>query len=207
MAETTISVAASGDDGYAAKEGTTSEWPPSGTSTFVSDTATNILVRKAKFAAFSDLVVALVRFDTSVLADDIPVAGAVLRMVPIANGLTTRNLQVEYYPSSNWPIDITDWIGTAEGTNAGVFPISGLALDVPTDFVLTNPENISRTGYTGLRLTLSGGQPAADADDHRIEFASFDHATLAEPQLIVTVAATPTYQQHPKFLLAERMTV
>jgi hypothetical protein len=205
MTNHTFSVAASGDDVWVSRESASAgEWPVTG-SFSVLDALANISARKAQFAAFSDCVVALLRFDTSSIPDNAVIISATLRLQTVAKGAATgRDIQVGYYASSNWPIDSADWSGADNpGSDAGVFPISGFSVGVEANLALTNPQLISTTGYTGFRLSISGAEPTVD-DDHRLEWAAFDHATEPEPQLIVKTAGptiNPDYSRFPKAIL------
>jgi hypothetical protein len=73
--------------------------------------------------------------------------------------------------------------------------ITGIATAQTVDFALTTPTNVNRTGYTGLRLHVSGGQPTGF---NYVEFATLEHATNPAPQLIVdytVIATAPGGQQ------------
>jgi len=61
--------------------------------------------------------------------------------------------------------------------------ITQIATGASNDFSLAGLGSISKIGLTGLRLSISGGQPTAD---NFVQFAAWDHATLPEAQLIVT---------------------
>jgi hypothetical protein len=208
-----IPVAAGSDDGYAGRESASAgEWPVTGAFS-VSDVATFLNARKAQFGAFSDCIVSLLRFDTSVIPANAVITSVTLRLQTVAKGAATgRDIQVGYYASSNWPIDSADWSGADNpGSDAGTFPISNFTVGTPEDLVLSNTQNISRTGYTGFRISVSGAEPTLN-DDHRVEFAALEHATAAEPQLIVTfdeqpVAVNPAYEDFPLYLPAGRSTV
>jgi hypothetical protein len=203
------------DDGYVTRESSApGEWPVTG-GFFVGDTATNAMVRKAQLTGlgFSDCTVLLIRFDTSAIPDNAVITSATLRLQTIAKGAATgRDIQVGYYASSNWPIDSADWSGADNpGSDAGTFPISNFVVGTPEDLVLSSPTSVSKTGYTGLRLSVSGAEPNSE-DDHRVEFAALEHATIVEPQLIVTfdeqpVAVNPAYDDFPLYLPAGRSTV
>jgi hypothetical protein len=191
----TFSVAASGDDGYWDKEGPPTGWPPDGTGgDSGSDSAISMLARKYRTAAFVDLIVALVRFDTSALPDDAVITDATLRLQIISVGnITDRTLNVGYYASANWPISTGDWTGANDpGSDAGTFALTGISVG-QEDLVLSSPTSVNVSGYTGLRLGISGGDPGIDDRDYKVEMATLDHSTLTEPQLLVTYTdAGPT---------------
>jgi hypothetical protein len=189
MPTDTFSIATGLDDGHVARESASpGEWPVTG-SFSVLDTFTNLIVRKAQFPAFSDCAVALLRFDTSTIPDGATITGATLRLQTLAVGaLTDRNIQVGYYASSNWPIDSGDWSGADNpGSDAGTFPITDFAVGTQEDLVLSSPTSVSKTGYTGLRISISGAEPIEqNPDDYRVEWAALEHATELEPRLLVT---------------------
>jgi hypothetical protein len=189
MPTDTFSIATGLDDGYISRESSTpGEWPVTG-GFFVGDTTTNVMARKAQLTGlgFSDCSVTLLRFDTSSIPDNAVITGATLRLQTIAMGAATgRDIQVGYYASSNWPIDSGDWSGADNpGSDAGTFPVSDFAVSTQEDLVLSNPTSVSKTGYTGLLLSVSGAEPNSE-DDHRVEWAALEHATELEPRLLVT---------------------
>jgi hypothetical protein len=51
------------------------------------------------------------------------------------------------------------------------------------NFALQGVSSVSKTSYTGLRLHVDGGQPSGS---NSVVYATWDHATLPEPQLVVT---------------------
>jgi hypothetical protein len=183
----TFSVTASADDGQVEREGVTGAWPPAGAfSTF--DNTTNLVIRKVQFTGtFNTCVVTGIRFDTSALPNDAVVSAATLRLQTIAKGAGAgRSVQVGYYDPANWPLGDADWSGADNpGSDGGTFPFADFAASTQEDLALSNPTSVSLTGYTGLRLSVSGGAPTPD-EDHRLEFASLDHLTVTEPQLLVT---------------------
>jgi hypothetical protein len=208
MPTNTYSVTAGGDDGYIDAEGSTgSTWPPDGAKTVVTG-GTTVSVRKAKFAGFTDLIVCLMRFDTSSLPDGATINSAILRLQIVTVGnITNRNLVVGYYANANFPIDAADWDGADNpGSDAGTFALTGFSASTQIDLTLTNVSSINTTGNTGFRLGIDGGIPSTNNDNYFIEIAAFDHVTLTEPQLLVTYndsgrAGLPRRQQ-PVHLLA-----
>ena len=87
----------------------------------------------------------------------------------------------------NWPIDAADWTLTS-GTNAlAGTDITSLSKNSTVELTLANPGNISLTGYTGLRLGISGGQPSGD---NHVQFATLEHSLQPEPQLVVTYSTS-----------------
>jgi hypothetical protein len=192
-----FSVLATGDDGYVDAEGSTgTTWPPDGAVT-ANTSGTTFLVRKLKASAFTDLIMGLLRFDTSLLPDAATITAATLRLQITAVGnVTNRNIVAGYYDSSNWPISSGDWSGSDNpGSDAGTFALTGFSASTTKDLALSSPSSISKTGYTGFRLGVDGGIPSVNNDDYRVEMAAVDHASLTEPLLLVTYTTglTPPY--------------
>jgi hypothetical protein len=188
MPTTTFSVSASADDAYWDLEDTAAGWPPAGTTSSGSDSSITMNARKLKVGGGrTELSEAFFRFDTSALPNDATVSAATLRLQTISVGITGRNCNVGYYAATNWPITAADWSGADDaGSDAGVFALTVFAAGTQEELALTNvAANINLTGYTGFRLSISGGVPAND-EDFLLEFATLDHATLLEPQLLVT---------------------
>jgi hypothetical protein len=124
------------------------------------------------------------RFDTSALPDDATITSAKLRLyVTAKTNFDSRNLVAEWYPSSNWPIDSSDYVLSAAGTALAGADMSSITTGATNDFSLTGLSSIATTGYTGLRLLVDGGQPSGD---NYVQIASFDNPTFPEPQLVVT---------------------
>jgi hypothetical protein len=70
------------------------------------------------------------------------------------------------------------------GTNAlAGTDLTGIQKNVTLELGLSGPDNVSLTGYTGLRLGISGGQPAGD---NLLQFAALEHPGKPEPRLVVT---------------------
>lgn len=128
--------------------------------------------------------VGLTRFDTSDLPYLAVVTGARLLM-DVASSTSSDNRQCvgEYYASSNWPIDTSDWTNTAP-----VSPIFAINLTDITvgqlSIPLTDYSGIDQNGYTGFRLHISGGQPVGN---------NLVQADIAEPlaQLIIEYQTWP----------------
>jgi hypothetical protein len=173
----------SGDSGMVEKLGPT--YPPSVTD----EVFQNVLIVKNTGAHENggyDLSNVLLRFDTSGLPDNATITGAVLRlwlMNPIQNANSVY-FTGEWYSSSNWPIDISDW--TYE-PYSGAFAILLSSMSDVNNIALTTPTNINLTGYTGFRLHLSGGQPNGS---NEIDFYGMLFGDLP-PSLTVTYTVPP----------------
>lgn len=172
----TFNVAASGDDGEALGSG--AGYPPS--ATLAVSANASIELQKTLGANYT-VSVALIRFDTSSLPDDATIDSATLRIrVTATDDINSRSLTVEWYDAGTIGTeDYTATVGTDAHAGTAIGSISGGA---DNDFVLVNVSNVSKTGYTGLRLHISGGAPTGG---NFVFFAAFDHATLTEPRLIV----------------------
>jgi hypothetical protein len=195
-----FSVLATGDDGYVECEGATATpWPPfsggGGTRAAVTNTSSNFgfTVRKLR-GGFQANSVGLMRFDTSALPDGATITAATLRVQCTAKGSDGRNIAIGYYDNSNWPIDTADYTEADSPTaDAATVAIASFTAAAQLDIALSNLTSISKSGYTGFRWVVDGGDPGAT--DYRIHLAEFDHATTQEPLLIVTYTTglTPPY--------------
>jgi hypothetical protein len=177
----TVGVAAGGDDGNVVV--TAPGYPPVGGA--VANSTGSVLTAGRRFVYGGyDVFDGLVRFDTSAIPDGATITGATLRLYVTgkADG-NNRNLVAEWYDAGSWPIDAGDYVLNPGGSALAGADVTQIAVGASNDFALTGFGSISKTGYTGLRLGVDGGQPTAD---NYVQIAAFDHPTLAEPRLIVT---------------------
>jgi glucose/arabinose dehydrogenase len=177
----TFSVVASGDDGDVQSVGPI--YPPAGTP--IANTTANFVTagRRFAFGGYANLN-GLLRFDTSSLPDNATVTSATLRLYVTGKAdADNRNLVAEWYPSSNWPIDSSDYALAPSGTAIPGADINQISTGTTNDFPLTGIDFISKTGFTGLRLQIDGGQPNGD---NLVQIASFEYSTLPQAQLIVS---------------------
>ncbi len=211
MPTVTFNVAVSGDDGRAGASDTT--YPPE--INLTSDAAgVNVNISKREtFGAFRTDI-GLIRFDTSTLPGGATIiTAATLRLNVISKvDAEARSIAAEWYASSNWPIDTTDYSSTVVTDAHAGTTIASITTGADKDFALQNLSNISLTDYTGLRLHVTGGAPAVD-QVNEIIVALFDHATLVEPRLLVTwepEASLPAIQSRvpmPMFYVPGRDTL
>jgi hypothetical protein len=185
MAELTIyETAASGEDGYIARSG--GSYPPTGSINVYLD-ANSLYMSKSKSGANYGIQVALLRFDTSQLAGKTITDAALNLYCATSVNADSRNLLVDYYLASNWPIDSADYAEDLTG-NAAIKPLSDYISGWDwRAVVLGSIENINVDGYTGFRLGISGGQPVGQN-----VFGLDGRTSMYPPSLVVTYL--PGYQ-------------
>jgi hypothetical protein len=174
---TPFATAVGSDDGTA--RAIISEWPPEveGCSDTL-NTITSVIATKAFNGVDSGEVNnALMRWDTSSIDDAATVTDATFSYTLFEAIVDTddRSVDGEYYDASNWPIDCADWISTV-GTDA----FSEDLTTVASPITLGTLSSINLTGYTALRLGISGGEPTGT---NRWRASSFEGAD----DLILTV--------------------
>lgn len=188
---TTFNVAASGDDGYAERGQQPEYPPPSG----IGDNFNIIETLDAVHKIFDDvnytIRVALMRWDTSSIPNDATITSAVVRLRIVGTAVSddARDFVAEYYDAGT--IDMGDYTDTVTSDAHAGTAIESITVNADNDFALTNLENISKTGITGLRWHVSGDDPPTLLND--LIWASFDHATLAAPRLLVDYTEEGTF--------------
>jgi hypothetical protein len=176
----TFSVGEGGDDGDVTVEA--SGYPPSGSAGV--NAAGGYFTAGRRFAFGSYFVnVPSLRFDTSGLPDGATITSATLKVYVIkkVDG-DNRNLMAEWYAGSSWPIDASDYSLDSSGSALAGSDVTALSVGAVNSFGLSGVSAVSTTGMTGLRLHLSGGQPAGD---NYVQMAAFENAK-PEAQLVVT---------------------
>ncbi|MBI4193431.1 MAG: hypothetical protein HY536_02270, partial [Candidatus Colwellbacteria bacterium] len=98
-------------------------------------------------------------------------------------GLSAR---AEYY--SAWPIDEADYSFMAGNNAHAGTPLSSLARGAYHNFALQNLGNISRTGYTGFRLSVSPPAHYYYDGSDGYSYRPYEHWAPMLPQLVVTYA-------------------
>lgn len=183
MAQTTFNVAASADDAMIACSSST--YPPGTPNNFSSQTEQiDAVIRRLDVATFI-VRTAVIRWDTSSLDDAAVIVGATLRLrVNFKSDADSRSLVAEWY-SYDGSISDADYASTASSTAHAGTTIASITTGQDNDFALQNLENINLSGYTGIRLHISGGEPTGH---NQVDWASFDHTTLTEPRLIIDTA-------------------
>ena len=180
----TFTVAASGDDGDLNSSSPASGgYPPTGSAIPYSTGGVFTTGRRLAFSKYQVLV-PLLRFDTSALPDGATITSATLklRVNAKADG-DNRDLQAEWYSASNWPIDAADYTLDSTANALAGADITAITTGTVNSFTLAGLANVNTTGSTGLRLHLSGGQPSAD---NYVQFAAFDNTKgYPAPQLVI----------------------
>jgi hypothetical protein len=146
------------EDGYVHREG--SSYPPAGETLVLLDEG---IVRAQATRAGSSFehAVGLMFFDTSALPDTCEITDATLGITVddyADDGISFPQLGIEWYSGSNRPIATDDWTYIPSNSAYGYTDLD----DVGSSLALLNPNSeISRTGYTGLRLhcRIPGGVP------------------------------------------------
>ena len=183
-----FTVGASGDDGdVSLRSSVGNGYPPSGTA---GPYTTGNYFTVGKRNAFGNYQIfdGLVRFDTSSLPDNAQISSATLSIYAVGKvDGDGRSLIGSWYSAANWPIDAPDWTADAGTTALTGTPLSALTTNTTNTLTLQTPTLINLTGYTGLRLGLSGNAPA---NDNYLQIAAID-GTNPAARLTVTYLAPP----------------
>lgn len=184
MPTTTFSISVAADDG-SGYYGSTS-WPPNG-GTFGVDDDTILWVTKGLSGTIYYNDFSLLRFNTSSLGSGATITDVVLKLYCVAkNGGSsgaTFALVGDYYDFGGEPTVAGDWTETVSSSIFSGVLFANLTTSVVNNITLSDLSGINKTGFTGIRLTLSAGTPTAAND---LQFAALEHATFIEPQLEVT---------------------
>jgi hypothetical protein len=175
-----IAIAAGADDLYSTRNGAT--WPPTGMEGYWAP-GDEVLVRKINATTIFVTDVGYLRFDTgSVLPDTCVITGATLRAyMRVNNNDDARSLCADFYDWQGNDLVADHAFGDLSGGITPV-PLSAITPNALNDFPLLNPDaNVSKTGPTKLRLSITGGQPA---NWNGTTLAAFE-STDQEPRLIV----------------------
>jgi hypothetical protein len=180
---TTFSVAAGADDARIERTGST--YPPAG-GISVDSTSTSAYCARSFISPTYYITVAIVRWDTSSLSGA-QVQSATAKFYLSAKGADdNRQVTIEWY---NWtpPASTSNWVQDAvnnahAGTSIASLPNAAQYVSL----ALQNLSNLNTSGYTGLRLHVSGGQPTGS---NLFQFRSFEHTGGTPPLLEVTYVA------------------
>lgn len=184
MTQVTFSVEASEDDGRVLSSDTM--YPPLATPIAAVDSGID-----GPYKIFYvgpnlyEIRVFLMRWDTSTLPDDAEILAATLR-VHISNTIDTdsRSLTAEWYEAGT--IGEEDWTSTVGTSAHSGIPLSGIPDGPDYDLALQNPSNINLSGYTGLRLHISGADPTGQ---NVVGIVTWDDTLNTGPRLIVEYVA------------------
>lgn len=184
MPTDTFSIAASADDqtiGFQNGVG----YPPTGTPS--RNTSGGPLWARRRHDTQNDVVVVLLRWDTSSLPDGAIVSGATLRLFVIskgdANGL---GLVGEWYLLDNTS---ADYVATPSASAFSSVAISSITESTPdgaqNDFALLNPNpNVNKQGYTGIRLHIT--DPGGTLGINHVNSNYYDLSPTNAAKLVVT---------------------
>jgi hypothetical protein len=179
MPTDTFAVSSDANDGSCYKQGTT--WPPT---TFAVDDGPDQYASKALVGGTYYADVSFMRFDTSSIPDTATITGAVLKLDIIAKSDDNNfSLVGDYYDFGGEPSVSADWIETASPSIFSAIDLTGITVGAILSITLTDLSGISKTGFTGIRLTLSSGTPTGQ---NGIQYAAYEHTTRQEPRLDVT---------------------
>jgi hypothetical protein len=177
-----FSVGAGGDDGNVGAS-SAPLYPPSVAAVGSSSGSVFTAGRRFVFGGY-DVYTGLVRFDTSSLPDDATVTGATLRLfVTRTADADGRNFVGEWYDAASWPIDGGDYALSSTGSALSGADVTLIRAGASNDFALSGLGSVSKTGLTGLRLHVDGGQPTGD---NVVQVASSENSSYPKPQLIIT---------------------
>ena len=124
------------------------------------------------------------RWDTSAIPDNATVTSASLRLYVVSkvDSADARSLVADWNDFGA-ALTCADWVHDALSDAHAGTTIAAISTGQNNSLALSNLSNVSITGFTGIRLHISGGQPTAS---NRVEIAYFDDPGLDPPQLSVT---------------------
>lgn len=175
---------ASADDGHITDEALS--YPPDGVGAIVDTSNTRLFLRRSLSGGTYSIAVAPVRFDTSSIPDDATITLAELELF-IFDALSDDDRSIVAEIFTNFPIDESDWAGTAPGSPIAEQIVSGLTVGTYETLPLASLAVINKTGFTGFRLHVSGIEPTGE---NRVDVTSVDGTD--PPRLRVTYNREPT---------------
>lgn len=147
------------DEGHVTKSG--SSYPPASCAGW-SDTSSTVTTMKGVNAKPEYYTMnGFMSWDTSSLPDSASVNSATLKFYASSkDNPESRSLTADWY--SAWPIDCNDFSDSAQTTAIGGLPLANIPTGSSDTIVglSGSAAGVSRTGRTGLRTHISGGQPA-----------------------------------------------
>lgn len=159
-----------------------SSWPPNA-GTWVDDSGLDSIYAAKHFVSPTYYGVdGYLRFDTSSLPDAATITSASLKLYCIdKNDNNNYSLVGDYYDFGGSPTVAGDYVETASPSIFAAVDLGAIGIGLNT-INLTDLTGISKTGITGIRLTLSSGTPTLL---NHVRFAALEHTSLTEPQLVV----------------------
>lgn len=171
----------SGDDKMAYRSGAV--YPATGAITHFTTDA-NLTVWRALLGNYNQSNI-LIKWNTASLPDTANITSATLRTYVISKAnADSLSIAMDWRVLDGTSSDFSHApLTTAHSGTA----ISAITASQTYDFALTNLSNISKTGYTGVRLHVTErASDAAPTGNNNIVIASVDNTIQVEPQLIVT---------------------
>jgi hypothetical protein len=174
---------------------TGTSYPPSAVGPTMSDGACT--VKKDYYGGTYYNQIVVLKFDTSSIPDNATITGATL--YPHLTNRTnndSRNLNCEWYEWS----DATAYADTV-GTTGFSVNLNDFTMNQSNNISLSNPTNVSKTGYTYFRVGISGDAPASDDHFNEINIRAVSDGVGAACQMTVTytIPAPPGIPGNPTF--------
>lgn len=187
MTTTTFTIAVTADNSYV--EGSGATYPPAFTT---ASTGGDIYTQQAYPSGTYFYDNCVFRWDTSAIGAGALISAASLIVQPwFVQDDESRGVIGDYHAWTP-PAGASDY-STSPGSNAfTAVPISGFTSGVDKTIALLNPDsNISKTGVTGLRISVNGGAPALTKTNIVGVKGRATTATLCA-RLVVTYANAPS---------------
>ena len=126
---------------------------------------------------------AFLRFDTATIDDAATITAATLKLYVVSKTDSDNySLVGDAYDFGGEPTVAADWVETASPSIFSAVDLGSLTTSAVNNIAITDLAAVNKTGFTGIRLTLSAGTPTAA---NFVEFAASEHAQQ-EPRLEVT---------------------
>ena len=189
MATDTFDIASSAADGACYMSGS---YPPASFTEYSDNTADggeNVLdVGKSNFGGTRFFNVSFLRFDTSGIGDSDTITAATLKLYlySVVHATGGKSLVGDYYDFGGEPTVSGDYTETASPSIFSALGLGSITSGAVNDIALTDLTGINKTGYTGIRLTLSSGDITTSGQQNTVYIASYEHSTLQAAQLEVT---------------------